>query len=96
MLAGLVHKLGFIMGTRKSILVAWHGTPAIVMNKRIQFGEREPNAWGFYDMHGNVAEWCYDWAGDYPIGEAEDWEGPDQGVVRTYPTQELQEHRGNW
>ena len=45
-------------------------------------GQKKPNAWGLYDIYGNLWEFCSDFYGDYPTEAVTDPKGPSSGVYR--------------
>ena len=62
--------------------VAWYGKNASGTTHIV--GQKKPNAWGIYDMHGNVYEWCRDRYGAYPNEDVIDLIGANGGSGRVF------------
>jgi hypothetical protein len=72
---------GGVTGTATSQLnqLGWWDNNA--QNMTHEVGLKLPNAWGLYDTHGNVWEWCLDWHADTLDGGI-DPKGPVSGTTR--------------
>jgi formylglycine-generating enzyme required for sulfatase activity len=80
--AGSTGKYGFSGPETELPRYAWFKPHS--QGKTRPVGQKQPNRWGLYDMHGNVWQWCHDRYDEtyYNWGFVENPHGPDEGEMR--------------
>ena len=58
--------------------------PGVYRQTTMEVNSFSPNAWGLYNMHGNVGEWVWDYYGEYSAQVQTDPTGPETGTRRVY------------
>ena len=78
-LAGSTTRYGF--GDDGNVLGEYRRFSSNASGASHPVGQRKPNAWNLFDLHGNVYEWCGDWAAEdyYATSPSENPPGPESG-----------------
>lgn len=74
--------------------IDWNGKKGVNRAKTTPVGSFPANAWGLYDMHGNLFQWCQDEFGEYPQKEVIDPQGAEKHILHVLSLHVLR--GGSW